>query len=117
MATSSFLKGLQEEARSCSVWISVGIHELPSSSSSSSQANGNDVNKDSQEQDDRCYNTQCLINPDGEISSVYRKLHLFDVDVKGMSVQESGTTIKGKERPSVTETPVGKGGASKKGPR
>ena len=31
----------------------------------------------------RCYNTSVLFGPDGEALAVYRKLHLFDVDVPG----------------------------------
>ncbi|HXO40300.1 MAG TPA: carbon-nitrogen hydrolase family protein [Thermoanaerobaculia bacterium] len=31
----------------------------------------------------RCYNTSVLLGPDGEVLAVYRKLHLFDVDVPG----------------------------------
>ena len=58
----------------------------------------------------RCFNSQCLVSPDGELASVYRKLHLFDVDFKGtMTISESGTTLKGNVLPDVTDTPVGKG--------
>jgi deaminated glutathione amidase len=31
----------------------------------------------------RCYNTSVLLGPDGGVLAVYRKLHLFDVDVPG----------------------------------
>jgi predicted amidohydrolase len=31
----------------------------------------------------RCYNTSVLLGADGEVLAVYRKLHLFDVDVPG----------------------------------
>ena len=31
--------------------------------------------------DDRVYNTSFLARPDGEVAAVYRKIHLFDVDL------------------------------------
>ncbi|MDX6583668.1 MAG: deaminated glutathione amidase [Solirubrobacterales bacterium] len=38
---------------------------------------------------ERLFNTSCLIDPDGEIAAVYRKIHMFDVDVGGVSYRES----------------------------
>ncbi len=35
------------------------------------------------------YNTSILIDPDGEISASYRKLHMFDVEVEGTEYRES----------------------------
>ena len=40
---------------------------------------------------DRLFNTSCAIDPDGEIVAVYRKIHMFDVDVGGVSYRESDT--------------------------
>lgn len=95
---SSFLKGIKEEAAASKIWVSIGLHEVPESSG---DQNGNDSK--------RCYNSQCLVTPDGEIASVYRKLHLFDVDFKGsLTISESGTTLKGKRLPDITDTFVGK---------
>jgi deaminated glutathione amidase len=37
----------------------------------------------------RVYNTSTLIAPDGQIAGVYRKLHLFDVEVAGRTYRES----------------------------
>ncbi len=34
-------------------------------------------------------NTSLLIGPDGEIAAAYRKIHMFDVDVDGVSYRES----------------------------
>jgi deaminated glutathione amidase len=34
-------------------------------------------------------NTSLLIGPDGEVEAVYRKIHMFDVDVGGVSYRES----------------------------
>ena len=89
--------------------MSVGIHELPSEEDKQSETNG--VNgHDGDKARERCYNTQCLISSDGEIASIYRKLHLFDVHMKdGISTQESNTTLKGSALPKVTDTPIGKG--------
>jgi predicted amidohydrolase len=46
---------------------------------------------------DRAYNTSALIHPDGSTGAVYRKLHLFDVDVGGHAYRESAGAIPGAE--------------------
>jgi predicted amidohydrolase len=46
---------------------------------------------------DRLANTSALISPDGEIAAVYRKIHMFDVDVGGVSYRESDTEDPGAE--------------------
>lgn len=46
---------------------------------------------------DHAYNTSVLIQPDGRMSSVYRKLHLFDVDVGGHTYRESHGALPGSE--------------------
>jgi predicted amidohydrolase len=38
---------------------------------------------------DKLSNTSVLIDPDGEIAAVYRKIHMFDVDVGGVAYRES----------------------------
>lgn len=43
------------------------------------------------------YNTQVTVSPSGKVVAVYRKLHLFDVDLVGMKIHESDTMIPGKE--------------------
>lgn len=44
----------------------------------------------------RCYNTSVLLGPDGGVRAVYRKLHLFDVDVSDdLRFRESDTTVPG----------------------
>jgi predicted amidohydrolase len=45
----------------------------------------------------RWHNTSCLLAPDGELAAVYRKVHLFDVDVVGLSYRESATVSAGDE--------------------
>jgi predicted amidohydrolase len=49
------------------------------------------------EGDQRLYNTSALIGPDGEIVAVYRKIHLFDVDVEGIRYRESDRERPGEE--------------------
>jgi predicted amidohydrolase len=47
--------------------------------------------------DDRLFNTSCLIDPDGRVVAVYRKVHLFDVALDGTSFCESATMAPGGE--------------------
>ncbi len=63
--------------------------------------------------DRRVYNTSVLISPAGEIEAVYRKIHLFDVDLgaAGGAYTESATIAPGKEV-VVAETPIGAIGLS-----
>ena len=46
---------------------------------------------------DRVYNTSVLIQPDGSVTAVYRKLHLFDVEVGGHIYRESSGALPGEE--------------------
>ncbi|MDX1642884.1 MAG: carbon-nitrogen hydrolase family protein [Thermoanaerobaculia bacterium] len=47
---------------------------------------------------ERCYNTSVLFGPDGSRLAVYRKIHLFDVDVAdGVRFTESDTVAPGEE--------------------
>jgi deaminated glutathione amidase len=54
------------------------------------------------------YNTSVLIGPDGADLAVYRKIHLFDVDVEGIAYRESDHEQPGGE--VVTAGPVGADG-------
>ena len=45
----------------------------------------------------KLFNTSVLFGPEGEIAAVYRKIHLFDVDVGGVSYRESATEQPGEE--------------------
>jgi len=65
----------------------------------------------------RCYNTSVLLGPGGEALAVYRKLHLFDVDVPGgVRFAESATCkpgpLGGPADPdrglAVADTPLGR---------
>jgi predicted amidohydrolase len=42
-------------------------------------------------------NTSVHVGPDGEVRAVYRKLHMFDVEVEGRSYRESAVTEPGEE--------------------
>lgn len=55
------------------------------------------------------YNTHTLINSDGEIASVYRKIHLFDVSLpeKNIFLRESDLNIGGSQIVAPTNTPAG----------
>jgi predicted amidohydrolase len=60
----------------------------------------------------RCYNTSVLFGPDGGRLAVYRKIHLFDVDIDdGIRYVESDTVIAGNEV-VVVETSLGRMGLS-----
>ena len=55
----------------------------------------------------RCANTSVLFGPGGERLAVYRKIHLFDVDVPGgVTFRESETVVPGDEV-VVARTPLG----------
>jgi predicted amidohydrolase len=45
----------------------------------------------------RCYNTSVLFGPDGQALAVYRKIHLFNVDVPAARFRESETVMPGKD--------------------
>ncbi|KAI7814175.1 deaminated glutathione amidase isoform X1 [Triplophysa rosa] len=84
-------------ARKLNVWLSLGgFHER-----------GHDWKNDQ-----RIYNSHILINGQGEIVSVYRKGHLFDVELtsKGVSLKESAFTIPGSRLLPPVQTPIGKVG-------
>ncbi|HEY6394118.1 MAG TPA: carbon-nitrogen hydrolase family protein [Candidatus Binataceae bacterium] len=56
---------------------------------------------------DKTYNTSVLLGPDGARLAVYRKIHLFDVDLPGrVTVRESDSRIGGAEV-VCAKTPIG----------
>jgi predicted amidohydrolase len=64
--------------------------------------------------DERVHNTSVLVAPDGSLAAVYRKIHLFDVDLRaqgGGQYRESATVAPGTEL-VVAETPFGGVGLS-----
>ena len=53
---------------------------------------------------EKAFNTSVLIGPEGEDLAVYRKIHMFDVDVGGVSYRESDHEEPGAE---IVTAPVG----------
>jgi predicted amidohydrolase len=49
------------------------------------------------EGEEKFANTSVVIDPEGEISAVYRKIHMFDVDVGGVAYRESDSERPGDE--------------------
>ncbi|KAK5875723.1 hypothetical protein CesoFtcFv8_026771 [Champsocephalus esox] len=95
--TGDTISQYSQLARKLEVWLSLGgFHER-----------GHNW-----ESDRRIYNSHIIINDKGEIISVYRKSHLFDVELpeKGVSLKESAFTIPGPSLVSPVQTPIGKVG-------
>jgi len=60
----------------------------------------------------RVRNTSILFDPTGKTAAIYRKLHLFDIKIRGrVSLMESKRVIAG-DRPVVARTPLGSLGLS-----
>jgi predicted amidohydrolase len=55
----------------------------------------------------RLRNTSVLLGPDGQLAAVYRKIHLFDVDVPGGKRFRESETVEPGDTPVVAETPWG----------
>jgi predicted amidohydrolase len=45
----------------------------------------------------RCFNTACLLSPEGEVAAAYRKVHLFDCELPGAALRESDVMCPGGE--------------------
>jgi predicted amidohydrolase len=56
---------------------------------------GSVVERSADAGDDRASNTSVLVSPAGAIAAVYRKIHLFDVDLPGRRLRESETIAPG----------------------
>jgi predicted amidohydrolase len=61
---------------------------------------------------DSCFNTSVLFSPTGERLAVYRKIHLFDVDVSPEVRFKESATVTAGERTVVVETDLGRLGLS-----
>jgi predicted amidohydrolase len=64
------------------------------------------------EQPGHCRNTSVLFGSDGTRIAVYRKIHLFDVDVSETVSYRESATIEPGDRPVVAETSLGRLGLS-----
>ncbi|NDF13604.1 MAG: pyridoxal-phosphate dependent enzyme, partial [Proteobacteria bacterium] len=62
--------------------------------------------------DNRVYNTSVLFGPDGQTQAVYRKMHLFDVDIQDGSVYRESTKVAPGNDVVMTPTLVGNVGLS-----
>jgi len=60
----------------------------------------------------RIHNTSVLLAPDGSIEGVYRKMHLFDIDIPGGAVFRESKTVQPGGQPVVVPTPLGRLGLS-----
>ncbi len=60
----------------------------------------------------RIRNTSILLSPDGDVTAIYRKIHLFDVDVPGGRRFRESEAIEPGDAPVMAETPWGGVGLS-----
>jgi len=60
----------------------------------------------------RIHNTSVLIGPDGGLLAVYRKMHLFDIDIRGGAEFRESRTVAPGDRPVVVDTTLGTLGLS-----
>eukprot|EP00128_Syssomonas_multiformis_P001135 Colp12_sorted_trinity150504_noHs@31378 len=89
------LSSYKEVAKEAKIWLSLGgFHEKPSADSA------------------KIFNTHVVLNSSGSIAGLYRKIHLFDVDLKTIRLCESETTLPGTSISEPVETPAGKVGLS-----
>jgi predicted amidohydrolase len=62
--------------------------------------------------DARVYNTSVLLGSEGETLAVYRKIHLFDIDLPGMEHLKESRSVAPGEATVVVDAPFGKVGLS-----
>lgn len=88
LATHTYALGLQSLAKELGVWICAGIHEIPR----------DDEVEDLEEsrKGEKVLNSHVAIGPDGMVKGCYRKLHLFDIQLKeeSQSIDSSKPPIK-----------------------
>lgn len=90
----SLLDGLKVIARQSDLWISAGGMHVKGAPLSD-------------ELESRVYNTHVILDNHGNVRSLYRKIHLFDVHIPGkVDLRESRTTAPGEEL-VVCDSPIG----------
>lgn len=62
--------------------------------------------------DTKSYNTSYVVFPDGELSRRYRKIHLFDIDIPGVSTHKESDFFEAGSTLETVELPFGKAGLS-----
>ena len=60
----------------------------------------------------RIHNTSIMIGPSGKLLAVYRKMHLFDINIRGGAVLRESRTVAPGDRPVIVSTPLGHLGLS-----
>jgi len=60
----------------------------------------------------RVHNSSILIDPRGELAAVYRKMHLFDIDVRGKATLRESRGVAPGSDPVLVDTPLGRFGLS-----
>ena len=56
----------------------------------------------------KVYNTSYVFSPSGELLAKHRKIHLFDIDIKGGQSFKESETLSAGDTPTVFDTPWGK---------
>jgi Carbon-nitrogen hydrolase len=99
----SILGGLSSIARASNLWISAGIHE----GGAPPRLVETDLSPDLARCLPRTYNTHVILDSDGKIRAIYRKIHLFDVSIPGkVNLQESDGTVAG-DQIVICDSPIG----------
>jgi len=96
---SNFVLTLGESARRNRINIIATIYEKNTKNNNSSSSSRSNINQF----DNRVYDTAVIINSNGAICSVYRKLHMYDA----LGFRESAKMIAGNAIEKPVKTPVG----------
>src|SRR4051812_38894085 len=94
------LATMQRLAQDAAVWLLLG--GFPERGAAAAAASGAGLDAPP-----RIRNTSILLTPSGEIAAVYRKIHLFDVDVPGGLRFRESETVEPGDGVVVAETPWG----------
>ena len=67
------------------------------------------------EGDPRVHNTSILLGTDGEAIAIYRKIHLFDIDIPGLEHLKESRAVRPGETLVAADLPLGGGGSARLG--